>query len=238
MPKERLFIAGRSVPTSLEPKKCFNRRPGCQKQNNVSIHFKLSVCVWIQLKNILPNSAQAGLLKGYLKKTRKTKMVSNSSSPPLFKQFTATKNSVCFPEETTEKRLFLVWLLIRIPPTEKDPRPSCWSHSRTRKRLSQPNGGSLEVLGIQVRLYLNMSISYLHVIYSGRNAIFHQPGFPEISGCFLTELPFSSDIVLIAQPLSTPLAGESECWQLPESYKRIWLIIYCNHVIGKTWLSG
>ena len=67
-----------------------------------------------------------------------------------------------------------------------------------------------EVLGIQVRLYLNMSISYLHVIYSGRKAIFHQPGFSERSGCFLTELPFASDVVPIDQPISlgTSLAGK------------------------------
>lgn len=153
---ESLFLAGRFVPRKLkkssrqtsptnEPKKRFKRHPGCQKQNNISIsiHFKLSGGVWVHqhaAKKSFPIQLKLASSKGIPKKNKKQKW-SETQVAPLFKQFTATIFCLFFPEETTEKRLFLVWFLILIPnPTEKDPHPSCWSHSRTRKRLSQPNG--------------------------------------------------------------------------------------------------
>ena len=97
-----------------------------------------AVCEFINtpLKNPSQFSSSWPHQRVFQKKKR-----SETQLAPLFKQFTATIFCLFFPEETTEKRLFLVWFLILIPnPTEKDPHPSCWSHSRTRKRLSQPNG--------------------------------------------------------------------------------------------------
>ena len=156
MLKESLFLAGRFCSKKAEEDQA-DKQVQHMNQKNVSnailvaknkttfqyIHFKLSGGAWVHqhaTEKSFPFQLKLASSKGIQKKT-KNKNGLKLKLLPLLKQFTATIFYLFFPEETTEKRLFLVWFLILIPnPTEKDPRPSCWSHSRTRKRLSQPNG--------------------------------------------------------------------------------------------------